>query len=192
VALLWRNDSTKYQKIVAAIFSLTTIGPLFLMFTHNFVTNPNVSTFALHASITLTVIAMAFVGRLYTKGLWRPAPGWHESSRLKRILIIPFVPLFFGGMLWINLAISVPQLFTLIFGSEHVRQDVVTKDSHYSRASCDYRLKPKSVSAPLFHYCIPESLYNQLPDTELEAELLTKESALGYMIEDIKPIQRQR
>lgn len=171
--------------MVATVLSFMFIGPLMLVFTHNFVTSPNISEFALSASVALTVIALASIGCLYAKGLWAPAPAWHELSRLKKTLSIPAIPLFLFGILWVNLAISLPQFFTLAFGVMHTRQDLASKELHHSRRSCDHRLKLKSVSAPLFHYCISESLYNQLPETEIYAELVIRESALGYSVEDI-------
>jgi len=102
------------------------------------------------------------------------------------------MPLFIFGLFWINFSISAPQLFTLLFGAETVKRDVVLKDRHYSRKSCNYRLEPQSINAIFFHYCISEGSYNNLPDTKMESELLIKQSVLGYIVEDIRLIHKER
>ena len=191
MGLLWRKGATKYQKVVAIILSATIIGPFYLIFTHNFVAEPRVSELSSYASIVFTACLIFMLAYLYTKKLWRPAPVWHTYSKFKKVLLIPFVPLFLYGLFWVNLAISMPQVFTLLFGTDAVKRDVVVKDRHYSRRSCDYRLEPQTINAIFFHYCISESFFNQLPETAIESELLIKQSPLGYIVEDIRLLHKE-
>ena len=192
MGLLWESGATKYQKIVAGILGAITIGPLFLMFTHNFIVEPRILEFSSYVSVVLTVCSVSIMAYLYAKELWKPASAWYKQSKFTRALVILFTPLFIFGMLWVNLVISAPQLYTVLFGSETVRWDVVVKNRYYSKRSCSYRLEPKSINAFYFYYCISESLYNLLPETEIESELLIKQSALGYVVEDIRLLSEKR
>jgi hypothetical protein len=186
MGFLWRKGSTKYQKIVAGALSASLIGPLFMIFTHNFVAKTFVSSSAIYISLALTLLSFTLVWYLRSKKLWEPAPVWYSYSKLTRTLIIPFAPIFIFGLFWVNFAISAPHLYTVIFGTEGIRNDVIRKDKHHSRRSCDYRLEPKSIDAIFFHFCISEEFYNRLPDGDLYGELVVKESSLGYAVEDIR------
>ena len=192
MGLLFRKGSTLNQKIVAAVFMAAFVGPAFLIFTHNFVAESIVSEFSSYASLVLTVLSVGILAYLYINEAWKPAPVWYSYSRFTRALLIPFIPLLLFGLFWVNLAISAPHLFTLVFGSNAVKLDMVVKDRHYSRRSCDYRLEPQSINTIFFHYCISESLYNQLPDKEMESELLIKQSFLGFIVEDIRLLHQKR
>jgi hypothetical protein len=192
MGLLWRDESTKHQKILAIVFSVIMVGPLFLMFTHNFVVEPKVSEFSSYISIFFTVFLMLMVAYWYVKKLWKPAPSWHKYSRIKKVLVVPFGPLFIFVLLWINLAISIPQLFTLLFGTDTVKRDLVVKNRRYSSRSCNYRLEPQSIDTIGFYYCISEDTYSQLPDMKIKSELFIRRSIFGYAVQDIKLLQKKR
>lgn len=189
--LVQQEGANRYQKIVASIFAATLIGPLFFIFTHNFVYKPVVSKLSIYVSLVLTISSISMLAYLYFKDKWKPANAWFGYSKIKRILVIPFAPLFIYSLFWMNIAISAPHLFTLMFGVDAVKQDVVVKDRHYSRRSCKYRLEPKSISAMFFHYCISEGLYKQLPEGEIESELLIKQSLFGYFVRDVRLFRSQ-
>ncbi len=188
--LFWGKGATKHQKIINATFIITSIGTGFVIFTHNFVASPNIARFSIYASLALTLVSMAIVRYWYTKGWWSPAPTWYKSSLLKKIILLLLTPLFVFALFWSNLGTSIPQLFTAILGTYNVEKDIVIKSRHYSRRKCHYQLEPKSIDAIFFHYCISESLYNRLPTGEIEAELILKQSALGYTVEDIRPLHQ--
>lgn len=188
--LLWVKGSTKYQKILSATLCLLTPGPLFLMFTHNFVNEPKVSTLSFYISLVLTVFFMLMLVYFYAMKLWKPEPAWYQHSKFRKASVILFMPVLVFFLFWINLSIAAPQLFTALFGDEMVIQDEVLKVKRYARNSCDYRLVPQSINTKFFHYCISPSFYNQLPATKMKAELIIKQSGLGYIVKDIKPLPK--
>jgi len=192
MAILWENGSTKYQKIIAAPIGIMSFGTLIPAMQHNFVSGQIISDYSVSTSIFLTAIFIALVAIWGAKGLWKPTPAWHKMSGLIKAVTILLSPLILFGMLWANINISLPYLFTLALGTEGIKQETIKKEHSNSRRSCDYRLKITSVSSPLFYYCISESHYNQLPDAELTAELSTQESALGFIVHSIKPSSQRR
>ena len=188
MGLFFKKSATLSQKIVASLFMAAVVGPFVLVFSHNFVAESSVSEFSLYASLLLTVLTIGILRYLYINEAWKPDPTWYNYSRFKKTSLMLFFPFFIFGLFWINLSISAPQLFTSVFGSNAVKLDTVVKHYLYSKKiwTCDYRLKPSSIDAIFFHYCISKDLYNQLPDTPIESELLIKKSALGYIVEDIR------
>ncbi len=184
--LLRKKGATKYQKVIAAIFTINIIGLVGRIFTHHFVTEPHFSRVAVYISLLLTLILITAVGFLYIRGAWRPTPVWYKYSAFKKIVLVPFIPIFIFVLFWVNIAISLPYLFTAVFGQTAIKNDVVIKDHSHSRRSCDYRLKPNSINVIFFRYCISEGLYNRLPGGEIEAELILKKSMFGYIVKNIR------
>lgn len=189
--IFWNKKSTFAQNVTVYVLLAALIGPLFLIFTHNFVAESYYSKLSSYISIGLTCLSLFGFRYLYINNLWKPSPVWYSYSKIKRVLLAPFFPIFIFFLLWINLGISAPQALTLLFGTEVIKRDVVVKVRTNSRRFCDYRLEPQSTNGFLFHYCISESLYNQLPDTKIESELIIKKSAFGYIVEDIKLLDKE-
>lgn len=192
MGVFFQKGSTLSQKVVGSVLMAMFVGPAFMIFTHNFVSSLWVSKFSFYLSLVFTGFSIVVLIYLYVKKLWRPAAAWYSFSKLKRLLVVPAMPFLLFGVIWINLAISLPQLYTLVFGDPAVKPDVVIKDSYHSKRSCDYRLEPQSINAIFFHYCISEGLYNYLPDEEVKAELLVRKSSLGFMVEDIRLLNNKR
>lgn len=127
MGLLLKKGLTSSQKIVGSLLIAIFIGPTFILFTHNFVSEPWVSEFSCYLSLVLTVFSIVVMLYLYVKNLWRPAAAWYNFSKLKKVFVVTAMPFLVFGGLWINFAIFLPQVFTLAFGSVEVRSDVVKK-----------------------------------------------------------------
>lgn len=96
------------------------------------------------------------------------------------------------GFAWMNIAVSAPQLITILFGEERSYLGKAVKDHVGSRRSCDFRLVPNAEKFWLFHYCIPYSQYVSLPEKELDALLRVKSSPLGTHYHEIKVVPNGR
>lgn len=186
MALLWEKETTKHQKVVMLVIFVATVGALYSCSKLHFVVEPNILRFASYISIVLTVFSFLYVIYLFHNNLWIPAPGWHEHSKVKKILLTASIPFFMFGLLWINLVTTAPQLFTVFYGINTIKPSLVIKDRNYSRRQCKYIIKLMSVHTVHFHYCISEYQYSILPDKEMRADLIVKQSLFGYIIEDIK------
>ena len=186
MGLLWLKGSTKYQKIVAAIFSVLCIGPFIWVFTRNFVIAPRTSYLAVNISLLLTAISIVVIAYLYFKNLWRPGPKYNRYSLGLKFIMIPIISGFIFILFWMNIAIAAPHLYTAVYGKDDIKKDVVIKDKGASRSGCKYRLKSNSIDSFFFRFCISERGYNQLPSGELEAELYIKKSVLGYIVNNIR------
>ncbi|MAM00036.1 MAG: hypothetical protein CL583_16470 [Alteromonadaceae bacterium] len=183
---IWREGSEKHQHIVTAILGAPGFSLIYHFFTRNFVAEPKVLIYSIYISAALTAAFVAFLTNLYFKKLWNPATAWVKYSKLKNALLAPLIPLAIFALFWVTLAISAPQVFTVLFGVEAVKQALVEKQEGYSRRSCDHRLVLKSINTILFRYCISAEYYSELPDGEIVAELVIKQSVFGYTVEDIK------
>lgn len=188
---VWREGSEKYQKIVISVLAMLTVGLAFFMFSHDFVAEPDWLIFSIYFSGFSILCSVVFFIRLYLTGVWDPAPAWFKYSKAKNFILLLSVPIFFFVIFWINIAVSLPHAFTVVFGAERVLEDLVEKNEIHSRRSCDYRLELKSVSPLLFHYCISKEFYSQLPDGEIVSELFVKQSIFGYSVEEIRVQHRK-
>lgn len=191
MGLLFDKGATKNQKIVGTILLATMVTPFYSVFTRDFVSEPGVAEFSTYAAIILTGCLTLILIYLHAIKAWRPSPAWYKFSTIKKVVTFPLFLLFIFAILWANLAITVPQVYTSFFGVETVKQEILTKDRR-SKMACRYRLRQQSVNAILFQYCITESFYNRLPDTPMESELLIKESSLGYIVKDVISLQIPR
>lgn len=188
---LFSKEATKNQKIVGTIFFVIMLAPVYSVFTRNFISEPGVAEFSTYASILLTGFSILTLTYLYAKKAWRPAAAWYEFSIFKKIVSLPLFLLFIFAIIWTNLAITAPQIYTSLFGVETVKIDVLIKAKR-NKLACPYRLKQKSINAILFRDCISKSFYNRLPDTPMESQLLIKQSSLGYIVKDVISIQIPR
>ena len=152
---------------------------------HNFVTEPGISELAIYMSISITIVSLIALTFLYATNRWRPAPKWYGYSTFMKIFVGLFTPVFIYGVFWINIAISLPHLFTVLFGETTIKTDEVTKVKSNSRRLCDFHLKVESIDAIFFRYCISNEIYNSLPDNKINTELIIKQSIFGYTVETI-------
>lgn len=186
--MLWAKNLSMYQKIVLMIFFVAFLGPFSLIFTGNFVPTTSHNRLALYFSLALTSILSIFIFYLYKNRLWISRLDWNRYSKLKKNIAVFASFATVVGIFWIDLAISLPHLYTEIFGKRALTIDTVTKENHYSRRSCEYRIQPRSIDFALFKFCISDTTYDRLPDENLRAKLILKQSRFGYAVEDIRVI----
>ena len=184
--MFFSNGATKCQKIVASLFSLMVMGLISPIFFHDFVPEITTSISALRISTFLTLGSFIFIFYLRKRGSWEPAPAWREYSTATKLIALAFSPFIIFLFFWVNLAISLPHLYTFAFGQEFSRQDIVIKERIHSRRSCDYRLKPRSTDFTFFHFCISKSSYDRLPNEAVDGTIIGRKSRFGYTIEKIR------
>ncbi|OUS14101.1 hypothetical protein A9Q89_01140 [Gammaproteobacteria bacterium 53_120_T64] len=113
-----------------------------------------------------------------------------KASKLRWTLTsLMLVALLFWSI-FINIAISAPRLFTVIFGID-AKEIALFKKAGPSAGvyECVYRIKPKN--GPYFttfmaHHCITKNQHDKLTDQEFKAEMSRRKSVFGYIITDIQ------
>ena len=147
------------------------------MILKSFIPTEAVKTFALWASFPLTILYLVFI--VHCLKLPHVKHRVSEYSRRKKLFLSTLLSVFIYGLFWVNIAISVPQLFTLAFGQATIDIKTVSKSYSVSRRSCDHKLRIKKPRSNLVYTCINDNYYDRLPDKEFEVEFLTLQSNLG-------------
>ena len=195
MSAFWKSDTPAQQKWLIVIFLLVILGALVPMFSRSFVPSAAWQLQALYLSVLLTVAGSLWLWRLYRQQLWRPAGPWLSYGPVKRALMTPLCLAFFIGMLWLDIAGTLPMLYTTAFGVEHTEAASAEKKRGSGRRSCSYQLKVPSINYLFFEFCIDEEDFNRLPEGPLPAQLSAQQSYFGARIHTIElsvPRQRQR
>lgn len=188
MGLIFLKRAKRWQKILTCILIASTVGALYALLNHDFVAIPFTLRVAEFFSLGITSVLMVERSIYYLNNRWRAKILFAGFSRFKATLYVLFMPLLVFGLIWINIAISIPRMYTSIFGVESTRNDTALKHYRRSRRHCDYRLNPKSIDPFIFHFCISERRYGMLPSDEIEVELKISSSVFGYIVQEIRPI----
>jgi hypothetical protein len=185
--LLWARGTPFPQKIGILIMLLLCAGVILPYAVYpGFVVHPGVAQLMIYISIILTVGLMVTIEYLHERELWRPKISFYETSASKHyLLVIPGIALFLWGILWINLAVAIPQAYTHMMGKHLTEQDLVVKELGSRRTFCPYKLQPRSIDSFGFQYCIAGDEFDRLPAGEMTATLHLRRSAVGYIVEFI-------
>jgi hypothetical protein len=175
----------KHEKFVAYFIFFIAFGMLPLVFIQHFVATETTSYTAPAVSFSLTAVSLAVLRNLYKLKLYEPNLAWYHYSRFKKQMVLLALFTMIFSSFWISTAITLPYLYTLAFGKPDVVYDKVVKNRSFGSKTCDYQLKPRSIDALFFTYCIPKRHYDPLPDHELQAKLVTSRTVFGYIVTHI-------
>ena len=194
MSALWKPNTPPQQKWLIAIFLLVLLGALVPMFSRSFVPSASWQLNALYLSLLLTAAGGFWLWRLYRQGLWQPAGPWLDYGPVKRALMTPLCLAFFVGVLWLDMAGTLPMLYTSAFGTEHTEAASAEKKRGSGRYACRHQLKVPTIHYLFFEFCIDEDAFDRLPDGPLPAQLSARQSYFGAKIHTIElsvPRQRQ-
>lgn len=194
MSAFWKPNTPTPQKWLITLFLLVILGALVPMFSRSFVPSAAWQMQALYLSVLLTAAGGLWLWRLHRQKLWSPAGPWLDYGPIKRALMAPLCVAFFVGMLWLDIAGTLPMLYTLAFGVEHTEAASAEKKRGSGRRSCSYQLKVPSINYLFFEFCIDEEDFNRLPEGPLPARLSARQSYFGAKIHTIElsvPRQRQ-
>lgn len=195
MSAFWKPNTPTPQKWLITLFLLVILGALVPMFSRSFVPSAAWQMQALYLSVLLTAAGGLWLWRLHRQKLWSPAGPWLDYGPIKRALMAPLCVAFFVGMLWLDIAGTLPMLYTSAFGVEHTEAASAEKKRGSGRRSCSYQLKVPSINYLFFEFCIDEEDFNRLPEGPLPARLSARQSYFGAKIHTIElsvPRQRQQ
>ena len=181
--ILWNKDTSKGQKALILLSLLLILGSSYSLFFYRsyvpleqvFVATNYISAIVA-AAIYISFVYLYRTGKLGFKLKWSTAHKWL------------FAPLVLWLFLWVIISFSIPIGYTNVFGVVHINEGMAIKVRSHIRG-CNHQLKPaalKNKKESAFKYCISKDQYIQLPENEFEAELTTRKSSLGYIVENIK------
>lgn len=176
---LWSAQTSHYQRGLVVVFMAVLLGALVPMLSRSFVPHPQGLRWAWLGAAALTALGGGALWHGWRRNLWRPAGPWLHYSRRKRWLMAPLCGGFFLFLLWLNLGITVPMLYTRLAGTEVDRITTVQKKNSTGRRSCRHQLALTGVRYWLFEFCIDPDAFAHLPDGPLPATVHGRSSALG-------------
>jgi len=92
------------------------------------------------------------------------------------------VLVFCAAILWIDLAITLPSLYTRWWGMPSQQATQVQPHRSSAKHSCRHQLKIEGIRFPLFEFCIDAEQLAQWPAQPLPATVLLRRSALGMEV----------
>lgn len=113
-----------------------------------------------------------------------------QTSVLKTALVIAFLPVMIGFMVWAVLVKALPWTFTRVFGQPYAFEATVRTEHRNSRRSCDYRIDggPLDTTFPGF-VCISERYYAAHPDRQVVMLMSGRRTVLGFALTSIKHVR---
>ena len=186
MSAFWKSDTPSAQKWMIVIFLLVLLGALVPMFSRSFVPTSQWQMLALYLSLLLTAAGCFWLWRLYRQNLWRPAGPWLTYGPVKRALMTPLCLAFFVGVLWLDMAGTLPMLYTSAFGAETTELANAEKKRGTGRYACKHQLKVPSINYIFFEFCVDEDAFDRLPDGPLPARLSASQSYFGSRIHTIE------
>ncbi|MDF1831413.1 MAG: hypothetical protein P1U52_03625 [Porticoccaceae bacterium] len=163
-------------------------GCIYAFYTQDFIINPTI----VESLGAITVLLTSYIViRVITKKetVINPIIAGKKTSRPRKFFtaIVMVFSLFVG--IWVNIAIGVPRLFTIVFGENTNEIAAVEKDDSHKSLRCKYFLKPKPefyLTTAIAKHCITKKQYQTLSDQQIEAKMSLRKSILGHIIEDIQ------
>lgn len=179
---LWAADTSRGQKWLIAALLLILLGTLPVYVVRSFVPHAAWQKQALYLTLGVLLAAGWWLRYLYRRGDWKPAGPWQDYGPLKRALMLPLCVAFFGCVVWMNLAISVPWAITAVVGQDALQSAVVETYQTSGRRSCRYQFKVQDIHFMFFEFCIDQDDYERLPRQPLPVLLELRESYFGKQI----------
>lgn len=171
----------KAQKVHGRIVTALGFSALAPIFTHDFVPNPTFSKYAFYLAVLLGILYTAillFSQREKLKTEFNKKSRWGKT---KDVLLFSFAtPVIFSMIFWSLVAITLPHIYTSIFGNLTYKSAYYETD-YGSKYECRYQLEPDRAPFSLSHFCISNYVLNHLPEGDLKTQLTVKESKLGYI-----------
>lgn len=182
---LWPSDAPRSRKWLASIFMLAMLGALAPIIWRSYAPAAHWQHKAWYLSALLMAAGCTALWRLYRSGVYQLGHPWDEYSPLKRRLMGLLCLGFFTGMVWLDVAASLPMAYTWALGQDSERTALVEKKRGGAR-SCRHQIKIHDVRYWLFEFCISGEDFAQLPQQPFVATVYGRRSALGEHIHAIR------
>lgn len=180
---LWPPGTVVAKKIWISWVLLVMLGALVpLLLQRSFVPSADAMRGALYLSIALLPVHGLWLWRLRARGAWAPSGPWLTYGPVKRWAMGVLVLVFCAAILWIDLAITLPSLYTRLWGMPSQQATQVQPHRSSAKHSCRHQLKIEGIRFPLFEFCIDAEQLAQWPAQPLPATVLLRRSALGMEV----------
>lgn len=182
---LWPPGTPLAQRWLIGIFLTVMLAALPPLFSRSFVPTAQWQRGALLLALLCTAAACALLRHWYRQGRWAPAGPWRDYSPRKRWMMAPLCLGFVVCMLWLDLALSLPQLYTRLAGADTTRSTWVQKKRSSGRRSCHHQLQLADTRFWLFEFCINAEAFDQLPEGPQPATLYSRRTLWGEYIHSV-------
>lgn len=184
---LWKADASRGQKWLIVMLLVVLLGAMVPILGHRgFVPATAWQQWSLYGALALTALAGWWLRHLYLLGQWRPEGPWVDAGPFKRVGLLIATLLFFVFVLWINLAQTLPMLYTRWWGQEGYQQAVVETKRSSGRHSCRHQFEVHGMRYIFFEFCISQEAFEGLPSTPMKARLQVRSSYFGQDIHGLR------
>jgi hypothetical protein len=165
---------------------LVTLNAVYPFIAHDF--SPNTDQYSHYFLITvvITFLASAFliyVLRKFNIKVIRKKSYWDKAEFNLGLLVLPMLVFV---LVWFNVAIAMPRLFTVYFGTESVIDDLGGKRKSFVRWNrklfrCELSITIDELQFP-FNWCLSQNDFNELPDTKFPVRVHQKTTVYGTLV----------
>ena len=189
--LKWGGSPRNQKVISSTVLLILALACIALFIPQTFVPYPGLTLMAAILAFVANVFFFIFVWRSIREGAFKPSEEsvrkFKDSHQVKKIIMVPLCLVFFIFATFISLENNLPYIYTKLFGENGYMDDLIVKGTYTTRRSFGirYELSPKSIHS-FFRFTISKEEFDSLPEGEIPARLLIKESPIGFIVESIK------
>lgn len=173
------------RKYVAYIFLVIMLLAMVPIIWRGFIPTPHWRLVAACIAGAITLSSSFLLFKLFKSGQWQLAGPWLTYGPVKKALMAPLCILFVFGIVWIDIAASLPMAYTTAFGQEVTRPAMVEKKRSSGR-SCHHQLKIENIDYLFFEFCIDSDGFDDLPNQPMSALVGSRQSYFGEAVNSIR------
>ncbi|MFC0337510.1 hypothetical protein SAMN05421848_1703 [Kushneria avicenniae] len=178
MSIFWDSNASVKRNVGAWFFIAFLLTAALSLYFNHFVANPHTVKIATYISIAFTIITFPWIiSRLARKS--NQNKKWHNIPRWKKLATLLALPFLIFSVFWLNLALAFPHAYTQVFGTSMARSDIIHKEEGIN---CNYQVTLDSVDALFFEFCIDQENFDRMSDGPQSADIMIKESSLGYIV----------
>ncbi|ENW97552.1 hypothetical protein [Acinetobacter sp. NIPH 298] len=180
---------TKYYYhyyVLVCLFFLSISAAIYI-FKGNFSPTLTVKFVALVIASFFYVLLMLYFLNLKMNQEWVIPRQWRRVQMQPRLHVLVIFPLFIIPLLWLNLAGTLPMLWTYMVGQPQIVETSATAVKKRSRNADFYSFQTVYAGIPIFRITLNE--YEAYKNYHLKLKLITRQSHFGTYILSIDEIQ---
>ncbi|WAU73969.1 hypothetical protein [Acinetobacter sp. TR11] len=183
----YRITKYYYHHYVSILFFFLTIGAAISIFWSDFSPNFTVEIVALIISCFLYALLLIYFLYLKKKQEWVIPRQWEKVQKQPKRYALFFFPLFIIPVLWLNLAGTLPMIWTYTLGKPQIIEISAQAVKKRYKNTDLYSFQTIYSGIPIFR--ITSKQYAMYRDHQLKLKLSTRHSTFGTYVMSIDEIQ---
>ena len=183
----YRITKYYYHHYFSILFFFLTISAAISIFWSDFSPNFTVEIVALIIACFLYALLLIYFLYLKKRQEWVIPRQWEKVQKQPKRYALFIFPLFIIPVLWLNLAGTLPMIWTYITGDLQIIEASAIVEKKHTRQGTIYFFKTAYSNIPIFRMTSTE--YQVYKNHQLKLELSTRQSYFGTYVLSIDKIQ---